>query len=254
MKNIFRIYYSGDAFGDNLFSAYLTNTLIKNGYQTYLDNSKISHLVECPIFDANKFEESEVESFDCVRNNRTGLQTYNKFNVFSDLVSEFKKKFNITTPIHLYLDHIPVRFKKLVNIRSYDVVLVSDTGYWTPYRKWPYFKELKELFDRNSISFIDVSKEEIKDNLLLNYVDNAKLYLGLETGASHYVSKIAKGKTLIIQSGYTSFKYWAEMYDYECKYYEVSCAPCWKRKGCLHHSCMYKLDAKLIFNEIKKRI
>jgi hypothetical protein len=254
MKSIYRIYYSGDAFGDNLFSAYLTSTLINNGYLAYLDNSRINDLVNCPKFDSKKFEGLEVKSFDCVRKNKTGLQTNTNFNVFSDLVFEFRKKFNIKKTIQLYLNHIPVRFKKLVEIPIYDVVIVSETGYWTPYRNWPYFQELKELFDKNCISYIDVSIEKIRNNLLLNYVDNSKLYLGLETGASHYVSKVSNGKTLILQSGYTNFNYWAEMYDYSYLNVDLDCAPCWKREGCSHHKCMNTLKAINVFEEVKRRI
>lgn len=254
MKKVYRIYYSGDAFGDNLFSAYLTNTLIENGYNAYLDNSRINELVDCPKFDSEKLEGQEIDSFDCIRRNKTGLQTNTEFNVFSDLIFEFRKKFNIKKDIQINLDHIPVRYKKLIDIPSYDVVIVSETGYWTPYRNWPFFKELKELFKKNSISYIDVSEEKIKNNLLLNYVDNSSLYLGLETGASHYVSKISNGKTLILQSGYTDFNYWAEMYDFDYLSTNLDCAPCWKREGCFHHNCMNMLNVNFVFEEVKRRI
>ena len=254
MKNTYRIFYSGDAFGDNLFSAYITKTLQANGYNALLDNPRISHLVECPEFDESILDRGFIQSFDCVRKNRTGLQTSTKFNVYSDLITEFKKKFKIESDIKLHGNHIPVKFNKLDNIPSYDIILVTDTGYWTLYRKWPYFNELKELFEKNDISYLDVNEADIKDNTLLNYVDKAKLYVGLETGASHYVSRFANGKSLIIQSGYTDFSYWAEVYEYECLSVNIKCSPCWKRNGCEHHKCMSNLSVDKVFNQVFKRL
>ena len=254
MKNIYRIFHSGDAFGDNLFSAYITKTLQDNGYNALLDNIRISHLVECPKFDENILDNRHVQSFDCVRNNRTGLQTNVKFNVYSDLLSEFKKKFNIKSDIKLYDNHIPVKFTKLDNIPSYDIILVTDTGYWSPYRKWPYFNELKELFKKYGITYLDANELSIRDNILLNYIDRAKLYLGLETGTSHYVSKVANGKALILQSGYTNFSYWAKIYEYECLSIIVDCSPCWKRYGCEHHNCMNSLSVETVFSHVLKKL
>lgn len=252
MKSIYRIHYSGDAFGDNLFSAYLTKALNDNGFNALLDNPMISHLVDCPKFNESELDRDSIQSFDCVRRNRTGLQTKTKFNVYSDLIEEFRKEFKIKKQIKLQDNHIPINFHKLQNISSYDVILVTETGYWTPYRNWPYFKELKKAFEKFNISYLDASEAGIKDNTLLNYIDNAKLYLGLETGASHYVSKISNGKTLILQSGYSDFNYWAEVYEFEYLNFDIECSPCWKREGCENHKCMNTLSADKVLNKVLK--
>jgi hypothetical protein len=252
MENIYRIYYSGDAFGDNLFSAYLTKTLNDNGFKAFLDNPIIGHLVDCPKFNEVELDSDSINSFDCVRRNRTGLQTKNRFNVYSDLIEEFRKEFKIEKQIKIKDNHIPVNFHKLKNTPSFDVILVTETGYWTPYRNWPYFKELKKEFEKFNISYLDASEAGIRNNTLLNYIDNTKLYIGLETGASHYVSKVSNGKTLILQSGYTDFSYWAEIYDFDYLSIDVKCSPCWKREGCEHHICMKSLSTNEVVNKVLK--
>lgn len=254
MKPIYRIHYSGDAFGDNLFSAYLTYTLIRNGFDAYLDNKRIAHLVDCPTFSDKFYKGNEIRSFDCVRQNRTGLQTKKKFNVYTDLVFQFKKKFNIKTPIKLQLTYIPVKYKRENDVPSFDVVMVTQTGYWSPYRNWPYFSELKKMLIKSSISFIDITEEKIQNNFALNIVDNCRLFLGLETGVSHYVSKFANGKALILQSGYTTFDYWASIYNYKELSISVDCKPCWKREGCLEHNCMSYLKPSYVYEEILREL
>ena len=251
MKTIYRITYNGTAFGDNLFSAYVTKSLQLHGFDARLDNPRIADLVSCPLFiQGNDLIGHEIKTFNCVRQNRTGFQTPKQFTVYSDLLSEFSRQFDIKHEIGAVLDHVPVKFSLDSSVLSYDVAMVTETGWWTPYRNWTYFSELKEMLSAASISFIDLSVEKIRSNHALNVVRNCRFFIGLETGVSHYVSKFANGKTLILQSGYAPFSYWAGAYNYRCLNFQVACSPCWKRSGCLEHKCMTLLRAEQVFQSI----
>lgn len=253
MNVIYKITYHGTAFGDNLFSAYVTKVLQQHGFDARLDNPRIADLVDCPLYSQEDSSiDHEIKIFGCIRQNRSGLQTPKQFNVYSDLLSEFSRQFEIGCEIPTILDHVPVKFNFDSSVRSYDVAMVTETGWWTPYRNWPYFSELKEMLSAESISFVDLSMEKIQGNHALNIVRNCRLFLGLETGASHYVSKFANGKTLILQSGYTPFNYWAGIYDYQCVSFPVVCSPCWKRSGCPDHKCMALLRPEHVFKSIIK--
>ena len=255
MSTIYRITYNGTAFGDNLFSAYVTKVLQKHGYDARLDNSRIASLVDCPIFvKEDELSDHQIKTFGCIRKNRTGSQTTDKFTVYSDLLKEFSEQFSIEDEIKASLNYVPVKFNYDASVCSCDVAMVTETGWWTPYRNWPYFDELKEMLSAASISYIDLSQENIRGNLALNVVRNCKLFLGLETGVSHYVSKFANGKALILQSGYTPFKYWAGVYDYKYMNFPVSCSPCWKRSDCAEHNCMVLISAESVYQSIVEEL
>ena len=253
MNTIYKITYHGTAFGDNLFSAYVTKVLHLHGFDARIDNPRIADLVDCPLFiQKNDLVDYEIKTFNCVRQNRTELQTSKQFTVYSDLLHEFSRQFNIGYEIGTVLDHVPVKFIFDSSVRSYDIAMVTETGWWTPYRNWPYFNKLKKMLSAASISFVDLSMKKIRGNLALNIVRNCRLFVGLETGISHYVSKFANGKALILQSGYTPFNYWAGTYDYQRLNYPVACSPCWKRSGCLEHKCMKLLQPEHVFKSIIK--
>jgi len=144
MSVIYRIIYHGKAFGDNLFAAYLTRSLQMSGIDARLDNSLIAELVDCPLFvDDDSIQGKDVRDFNCERKNRTGKQTDKSFTVYSDLLKEFEIQHNIGG-LKSTLDHVPVKFTLDHNAPSYDVAMVSKTGWWTPYRNWPFFDELKK--------------------------------------------------------------------------------------------------------------
>ena len=253
MKNIYKITHSGTAFGDNLFCAYMVEMLKAEGFRAYLDNEKIENLVPCETVDEKPHDDFTIIEFDCVRRNRTGLDTEEKHTIFTDLILEFKKKTGFSGRLKPILDHIPVVFHEM-EVPAYDVVMVTETGYWTPYRNWPYFNELKRIFDDRGISYLDASKEGVTGILLLNYVKRCRIYLGLETGASHYVSSAANGKALILQSGYAPFNYWAGQYDYRSIEMGVTCAPCWLREGCTSHKCMKGIKPEVVFEVVSERL
>lgn len=255
MSAIYRITYHGTAFGDNLFSAYVTKVLELHGFDARLDNPRIAELVDCPLLiQGDDLVGHDVKTFGCIRQNRMGLQTPKQFTVYSDLLREFCREFDIECEIGTVLDHVPVRFTVDSSACSYDVAMVTETGWWTPYRNWPYFIQLKEMLSAAAISFIDLSMEKIRGNLALNAVRNCRVFVGLETGVSHYVSRFANGKALILQSGYCPFSYWAGVYEYRCLNVPVACSPCWKRSGCFEHKCMRLLRAEHVFESIMEAL
>ncbi len=255
MSNIgrYKIFYSGKAFGDNLISALFTVTLCDNGFDAILYNPDISDIVDCPA--TSSPISRGWRTFECLRQNRTGLETQKKFNVITDLIEEFIKKFNIIQQIKVERDYIPVKFIEYNDVPAHDVVIVSAAGYWSAYRNWPYFKELKNLLRTYDIDFLDLSENRIRNILFLNYIKKAKLFVGLETGASHYASMFANGKTIIIQSGYCDFDYWAGIYNYDHIQYDVECSPCWLRKGCsFSHKCMKEIKPEYVLEKILKKL
>jgi hypothetical protein len=249
----YKIKYSGQAFGDNLISALFTVILCDNGFDAVLYNPDISYLVDCPVTD--KKGSMGWRIFECRRQNRTGLDTNSKYNIITDLIKEFSDKFNIMSEIKISRNHIPVKYKNFGHITSYSVVIVSETGYWSSYRNWPYFRELKRLLLKSEIDFFDLSENKVRNIEFLNYVKKAKVFLSLETGASHYASRFANGKSIIIQSGYSDFDYWAGLYDYELIMSNVDCSPCWLRDGCPHnHRCMKEIKPEYVLKRILKKL
>lgn len=248
----YRITYSGDAFGDNLFSAFITAVLNDNGIPAVLQNPRIADLVECPLDDD---PEAQLPTFNCVRRNRTGSQTSQVFNVYTDLLHEFCKKTKRSDEIPISRDYIPVKYHDIPGVPSVDVALVTRTGHWTPFRNWPYFWKLKWMLDSVGVTYVDLSAKCIRDIPFLNYVRKAKIFLGLETGASHYASRLANGKALILQSGYCDFDYWAGAYRFDRIEVPVECRPCWLREDCSwKHKCMESLEAEAVFRELMGRL
>lgn len=249
----YKIIYPPKAFGDNLISVLFTVTLCDNGYKAVLYNPDISDIADCPV--TNNPKKRGWLLFECRRKNRTGLETNKRYNIITDLIEEFSGEFNITQSIKVNRNYIPVQFQEFNKVPAYSVVIVSETGYWTSYRNWPYFKELKELLKMAKIDFFDLSENRIRNIEFLNYIKKAKVFVGLETGASHYASKFANGKSIIIQSGYSDFDYWAGLYDYDHIKHDVECSPCWLRNGCFYdHKCMKDIKPEHVFEKILKKL
>jgi len=248
----YRITYSGDAFGDNLFSAFITAVLNDNGIPAVLSNPKIAALVECPI---DSGRESPLSTFDCRRRHRPGLQTCEQFTVYSDLLRGFRQATGCAQTIAITRDCIPVKYRELPDVPSVHVAMVTRTGCWTPYRNWPHFHALQGMLDSAGITYVDLSAEGIRDIRMLNYVKKAQVFLGLETGASHYASRFANGKAVILQSGYCDFNYWAGAYHFDRLALSVECSPCWLRGGCPRsHSCMSGLAPETVLRELSRRL
>jgi len=246
------VYYKGGALGDNLMPAYIVETLNDHDIDAYLLPSPHSHLVSCKKAIApcgNGF------LFKARRQNRTGFDTTEKHTVYTDLLAEFARKAGMSEPFPAKRDHIPVIYDSVSDSPIVDLVLVSVTGNWTPYRLWPFFDELRIRLQREGVRYIDASLEALTDQRFLTVIDRCKLFVTLETGASHYASQVANGKCLVLQSGYCNFSYWAGNYRYTELANPVSCAPCWKRELCdRDHECMTGLSVDRVMAEILARI
>jgi len=244
--------YNAAGFGDYLSASVVVKILNDNSIPAVLDFPKIHNLVDCPkIEDLEKKEGMDVETVVVVRHYRKNPN----LTFYSDLIKGFKNKLNITDDIQINIDSVPVIYKEITEIKGVDVSLVTKSAPFAPYRDWPYFDELKNLFKENNISYIDLTKENIKNFEFLNYVKKSKVYLGLETGSSHYASSLIKDKGFIIQSGYCNFEYWAAHYNYKKIEHRMHCAPCWKRRDCEEeHKCMTEISPKQVLNIIKRQL
>ena len=255
--------WSGGGFGNALILAHLTKICVDNGIAAVFTQHKTTiDLVDVPLFNFVFHEDYRVEKLLHIRNSHFKkncdipcLQQY--VNYIGEL---FNKKLEIM-PEH---DHIPVKYYDIKDIKGVDVALNTTTGNWSEYRNWPYFAELKELLNDNGISYIDLNENNIYGIECLNYVRKSRLYIGLETGMSHYVSKYANRKALIIQSGFCPFDYWAKFYHYDHLVCEYECCerPCFLTKkeakiGIVcdnDHLCMRDIKPHLVIDIIKGRL
>ena len=168
-------------------------------------------------------------------------------------------------PLKIYRNYIPVKYYEIPEVRQVDVVFNKNTGPYTPYKKWPYFDELCKLFDQHKITHINLDRDwrETYGIKCLNYVRKAKVYLGLDTGMSHYVSRFANGKALIIQGGFNYFERWSWLYDYEAIQIEdMPCRPCrilkkdvkQGNKCPYDNRCMKEIDPQWVFDKVCERL
>ena len=165
-------------------------------------------------------------------------------------------------------NHVPVKYYETPEVRAVDVVLNTHTGKFTRYKWWPFFPELKQMLRKAKISFIDLDAcwRETYGIKGLNYVRKAKVYLGLDTGMAHYVSRFANGKALIINGGYVAFEFWSHPYDFEVIQLSDEDLPCrhcllnkharmYENKVCeYNHKCMREISPEMVFNRIEERL
>ena len=248
----FKIKWRGRGFGELLILAWVTQVLNDNDIPAVLhEKRRIKGLVDCATIDPLKPDRKKFTKYSADYTLTDGSMHYQHIRKFSKWLGK-----KITTT----LKHIPVTFEEISGIPAVDVVMCTKSGTWSPYRDWPYFKELKKKFDRVGISYYDLNANKCYGHECLNYVKNCKLYLGLETGTSHYVSKFANGKALIIQSGFAYPDFWALPYDYEFISQPVDCSPCWLNKkdkangqGCkFYHKCMKDIKSEIVFRKVIK--
>lgn len=266
------LYWNGSGFGNALIVAHVTQIINDNGLSAVYvphrttNNVEVDYtLVDVPLYNEEEHGEfyyyrKKFPSYfyfkDC---DETIIQRY-----LSHIGNELNRRFYIDIVKH---NHVPVTYDESEEegVECVDVAMCTSTSSWAPYRDWPYFEQLKQLFDKNRITYVDMNQQNIKSHKCLAYVKNCKLYLGLETGMSHYVSKFANGKTLIIQSGFAPFYYWASLYNYDfiraenlkCKY-----KPCFidrkfieQGKECYQDvACMTLITPEQVFNEVLRRI
>ena len=249
--------WNGHGFGDRLLAGYISTILRDNGIDAYVLSSYPYYLVDCP---ANDTVHRIALAYSWQAEHLAP-------NMISDTIKRlealFEKQFVIRN------NYIPVVFREL-DVPHVDVVVSGALGHKSNWLKWwPYFKELKELFKKNGVTYADVAdilripgpqtpaywlEQSIR---ILNYVKNAKLYLGIETGTGHYISKFASGKGLIIQHGVLPFGFTC-LYDYDKIELDVECKNCkiFSRRGICpnNHKCMKELTPRMVFDAVTNRL
>ena len=80
---------------------------------------------------------------------------------------------------------------------------------------------------------------------------------------AHYVSRFANGKAMILNGGFVTFNFWANLYDYEHIHVEdVPCRPCYLNyldvengKGCEYNNrCMGEITVDMVLSRIRERL
>lgn len=247
----YEICWGGSAFGDRLLAGWVCNILNFNGVNCSFN--QLGEILNCKDF-YNKRDFNETIKTPLNRTKKTNPD----YTILTDLLYCFlqQSKENLTIDqIDIKNAPHPIIYKDIPEIKGVDVSIVSESGGWTPYRNWPYFDDLKKLLAKNNILYIDLSEKKVKNFEFLNYVKKSKIYLGLETGSSHYAAPFIKDNAFIIQSGYCSFDYWAAHYNFIKIENKMQCAPCWKRSNCVYnHECMTQISAEKVFKKIKEKL
>lgn len=122
-------------------------------------------------------------------------------------------------------------------------------------KRWPYFCHLKKELTKRGIKWLDVNN--LYGVKLLNTVQRAKLFVGVESGVAHYVSHIARGKGLIILSGMSNPPPWWGNYDYEYIKLDLPCmnCACHEISRCPHgHKCMRDITVEMVADAISRRL
>ena len=249
--------WTGNGFGNALILAHMTHICNDNNIKAvFTQHRKTLNAVDVPLYDPTRHAHFYRHAWKGIAN------THKRKNCDQPVIVQYVKHVESLTGMSItkISNHIPVSYYDMPDIPAYDVVMNTATGPWAPYRDWPYFGELKQMFNANKISCIDLNKHKIFGIRCLNHVKKAKVYLGLETGMSHYVSKFANGKALILQSGFCPFIYWTYPYDYDRLQANTDCEhqPCFINKLDIaggfvckeDNACMRDLSPKTVFNAV----
>lgn len=254
--------WTGKGFGNALILAHMTRICNDNGIPAVFRQHKTTEgLVDVPLA-GPEHEEFYKHSWKGVRN------TYLRKNCDEPVIMQYIRHVEGLTGAEIEImprhDHVPVRYHDMPEIEGVDVAMWTETGPWASVRMWPHFAVLKEMLTAEGISYVDMTAEGARGIACLNYVKKSKLYLGLETGTSHYVSQFANDKALILQSGFCPFVFWTYLYRYECLRANVECRyrPCFLTRDeaaagieCPHeHACMVQLDPRTVLWAIKRRL
>ncbi len=145
----------------------------------------------------------------------------------------------------------------------YKVVLNTRCSNFSEKRLWPFFSDLKLLLKKEKISFIDLDdtiqlsyNDQLSSFYILNLVRNSDLYIGLDSGMSHYVAKMVN-LAYIIQSGHSFFENWCKYSRYEYIALDVPCRPCWVNEENLadctiQDKCMQDIYPEIVFENIRQ--
>lgn len=227
--------------GDHLLAGFFTKLLIDNGIQAQYGITKDSfhNILDLPcgtggeefIFDYSHHENNKPAFFCDPRDS----------NLMDLPIRRFKEAFGYSNEFKIVTPYVPIKFSLDEGVPPVDVVLVTQCGSFAPVRDWPHFSELKTLLKKEGISFVDINElayDWTNNPDLVNKVNNwifkCRVFIGLETGASHYATGILHKKprltgNFIIQSGFIALNFWAGQYGgiYTQLQGDVNCAPCY---------------------------
>lgn len=244
--NQFKITRKLNAIGDNCLASFFTHILNDNKIESFFDKKNF-HFKN---FNCDYFQDTHYIDYEFQYENKKNS------NIIQIAIDKFKSKFNIEQEIKITRNYIPVNYKEIETIKQVDVVLVTKSGHWAPVRDWPYFEELKKKLEEKNISFIDVTQRNIKDFEFLDYVKKCKVFVTLETGASHYASQfINKNNSIVIQSGYCDDSFW-NYYKYDVIKHDTDCKWCFiQHRECNKgHKCMCEISVDIVLNKILEKI
>lgn len=226
-------------FGDTLLASRLVQTLRNKGYDAYSKINPWSNLVD-PSFSSGRRRSGDIEI--CL-----------PYDGHAPIFEQWTKRIFSKTGIKINRNEIVPYAPTVdmdIDVPLFDIVMVSETSNFTPYRNWNGFADLKSLLTESSLSWIDLSEKKIKNILCLNYVKKCRVFVGLESGVSHYVAEYAANKGIIIQSGYSYPGYWGP-YGYRFIENNVPCSGCFLLSGCSNnHECM-NIPAKTVLSSIQ---
>ncbi len=242
--------------GDNCMSAIIAEIMRENGYQTYFYAKLLGFdklIEDVLVYDPSLFYDYTFDydnpSFTIPVNKLNGKHYIDAFFEFNKLPMRFDgRAANI-----IFND---------VDVPIVDVALNTKCSNWAIKRRWPHFDKLKEYFRANGISFFDLDtikyyswKNSESSAKALNIAAKSKIYVGLDTGMSHFVAKYVK-KGLIIQSGFSLFSNWNNYNNFYFTGLNVPCSPCWISEhipgDCpgKDNKCMEDLSASMVFQNI----
>lgn len=242
---------NGTAFGDNLLALWMVRVLNEHGVEVYFRHQQgmdLSRYMDVPLHRGQPvkgiWEYTYVRAYEDYLKQPRSLMEW--------CLADFKAKFGlkVETPFE---PRIPVKFVEDPTVGHHDVAINFSAGPWVRFRNWPHFPQLVRLLKAHGISFV-LLDESMKDHKCLTAVKRAKVYLGLETGVSHYVSSVVN-KGLVLQSGFTKNDFW-NMWGYEYLEYSVPCAPCHIRpaptgRECPHGiKCMQELSPETVLKKL----
>jgi len=251
----YSLFWWGRGFGEPLIISLFTNILNDNNINAVFHQHRFTkNLIDCPLLDLS--ENSNHKNFIKYRVDYKLIDVPVILQYIEQAEQIIGKKIKLTR------NHVPVLYYDIPEIPKVDIIMNTLTGTFTPYKNWPYFNELKNLFKVHNLSYIDLNEEKIYGIECLNYVKKAKLYLGLDTGTSHYVSQFANGKALILLGGFTPVNFQFYLYDYDLLYIDIFCRPCWLNKESVSqgmicqndYKCMKELSVEKVFKAVKKKI
>lgn len=244
-----------NVFGDTIMVAHLVSILRANGYNAiFQDTPPFIDILKVPRGGTGDHFEAAYEALD------------RKENIINGMLGKFARQFGVPKP-ELIKGPPPVAIEDRPNVPKVDIAICSQCGFWSEIREWPHFALLKNSLTSRGISWIDINDyiKDIKDRresamVAGNIICNAKLYLGLETGMSHFAAGLVKpGQGLIIQTGYALPEYWTEQYGDILTIIQnrQQCAPCYlrKRENCQRqHVCSSGISIDIVLDAIMSRM